>query len=185
MKKLIMTATLTILFTLPALAKDIIPESGTAPGSRYVKVTLIEGERISFEDCILGSSSSSNETRCKFLGRKKDYSLDEVNGQKMIERLQVAGSIVTDATLGVIAYFSGGFAGMALVVANPSTACMVGSLAGVGGAGILADKIDVLNPAEQYRQAETISSDVVADHLVKVKDINAFIKRLDLVLSKL
>ena len=181
MKKIIIFATFTILLIFSALAKDIIPESGTALGSRYVKVTLSEGERISFEDCISGYE----ETRCKFLGRKKDYSLDEVNDQKMIERLQVAGSIVTDATLGVIAYFSGGFAGMALVVANPSTACMVGSLAGVGGAGILAQKIDVLNPAEQYRQAETISSDVVADHLVKVKDINAFIKRLDLVLSKL
>lgn len=170
-----------------AIAKDVIPNSGLKHGASYVRVTKPFEDKVSFESCIFGYEKST----CEFLGNNKYYSVKALTKQKTTESWQVAGSVALDiglilATVGTAGYV--GAATGALIYGTGTagtTGLIIGTSAGVVGNAALITLVDAMNPYEQYKQSQTIHADVVNDNKVPVTNIEDFIERLDLVLSKM
>jgi hypothetical protein len=200
MKKLITVAMSAFLaFNGFASTLDVKPIRGLRAGDAYVRVTKLENNRIKFEKCVSGLESKS----CENLGRKSSYTIKELQSQRSEEQREVAYAVGADVGLVIAAAVGGVYAGAALggtiismapaalgvnltfLVGTGSMATGIASLE--TGTAVLIAKADVLNPLEQSRQAKTLNEDVINDNDVQIAkaDMNDFIERLDLVLSKI
>ncbi len=160
-------------------------------GDLYVRVTKTLENRVKFEKCNLGYEA----TTCAPIGNKRSYSFDDLTDQRYIEQAQVAGSVIGDAlvVLGAV-YLTGAAAAAGSAIefvegaGTINASLLTGTTGGLVSGGIATASLanlDSLNPAEQYRQSEVLSENVILDKPVTVEDMNGFISRLELVLSKL
>lgn len=183
MKKKTTNSILAIVMCLTSslsFARDVKPNK-MSHGSLYVRVTKINKTHVKFEKCNFGYEVSS----CQTLGRKKSYAIKELESQRTIENLQIAGAVAADIGV-VLAGFIIGVHGLPLLQAFiPVEAGAVGALAGSVAGGVVATAVDAINPIEQTRQAKVLNSNVINDEAVSVEKIEQFIERLDLLLSKI
>jgi hypothetical protein len=151
---------------------------------------------VKFEECFKGSNPECIRT----LGPKAWYNVSELKSQRVTETVQAYGSILADAGVLVTAVYLGAVGG-AMVFQGAATGTSVGEVlsgivgsmaggligAGAGAAGgtALVTTIQALNPVEQFKQASSVSDDVIEDRPVEKADMNKFIARLTLVLEKL
>ena len=185
MKKIVLTFALVTLTSTSLLANDDVLPEKLSMGYPYVRITQETDHKIKFEKCVYGYDS----TPCTQLGRKNSYSLNELRSQRTVENFQIAGSLLADAGI-VLGLFVGGFfAGPAISgtigSASALTPAIVGATTGTVGSGITIASVDAVNPYEQTKQAQTLNDDVITDKQVLVNNIEDFIDRLDLVLSKI
>ncbi len=165
---------------------DVIPKNGLAKGERYVRVTSVGNDSVKFEKCISGYEKTS----CSLLGGKASYTLKELRKQKYIESAQVAGAVFADIEISGAAVVAGFYALSAIpAIANMSGIGLLFASTIVGAPGAITSvviaSVDALNPVEQTNQALTVTDDVITDQTVHSENIDRFIERLDLVLSKL
>jgi hypothetical protein len=112
--------------------------------------------------------------------------------QRKKEKREIAYSILADIGVGAATVFTGGAAGYAVGAAGVATDATIiyGTLAGaaVGGVSTVyaTNAVDVLNPAEQYRQSRVLRTDVITDQNVLVdQDMRVYARSLHTVLKKL
>jgi hypothetical protein len=194
MKKMI-AATLSGFLALSSFAGtlDVKPKSKLAKGDAYVKITNLENKRVKFEKCISGLE----DTGCLNLGKKTSYSLDEIRAQRTQENLEIAYASLADIGVITAASFGGAYVGSLLGMIG-NTGIVSGTLGAMGGATIGVVVLDTaavisianlnaLNPIEQARQAKALNENIITDKDVTIDstDMNDFIERLDLVLSKI
>ena len=153
-------------------------------GARYVRVTRVDKNHTSFKDCIKGEEAKT----CKQIGPKKFYSISELTSQRTTEFAQMWMAGVADVGIGTAAFFTGAWIGLSLESAGVELAAdgvMAAAQTGNVVTLVAAYNIDAINPHEQYKQADSINDEVITDKVVGVSDIDLYIDRLNLVLSKL
>ena len=182
-----------ISFNAFAEPLDVKPHKNLRPGDAYVRVTKLANSKIKFEKCISGLE----EKTCENLGKKKSYSLEELRSQRAEEKREIAYSAAGDLGLVVVAAL-GGVAVMGSVATLVESIGVASELQGIASmsvslagpqvlAGTAMINIDALNPIEQNRQAKTLNEEIITDKDVVIDntEMNGFIERLDLVLSKI
>jgi hypothetical protein len=178
--KAIISLTLTSFLTLNSFASafDVTPAGGLKKGDTYVKVSRLKEERIQFQKCISGLEQST----CESIGNKDSYSIKELLEQRDIENSETLYAFGADVAIGVVAVVAwvGTFGASGVVVAG--SAAIIG-----GGAAYSMSHFDAINPLEQSAQWRTLNEKVISDYSVVVpkNEMNVFIERLDLVLSKI
>lgn len=163
---------LTIIFCLPVGAD--VYDMTRAEGTKFVKVTILNKDMVTFQECLLGESHA-----CRNLGPRKSYLIKSLSKQHTLENIQIWASVAVDVGLVV----SGTLAVIGLV-ANPKVGipAMAALWLTLGTSFVLCDE---LNPKEQYRQAKTLVDDVIYDRDVDVKNIEEFIYRFEMILNKI
>jgi hypothetical protein len=189
MKK-IMTLLMSGLFVFSSFAGtyDVTPK-GMKKGDLYVRVTKLKNKKISFEKCIKGFEEST----CETLGRKTSYSVKELQDQRAQENSEVGYTLIADAAIlltGGSAICLGGIYLLSIAAAQTATAAVLttaGVTTSLAGAGYLVSMVDALNPSVQAAQVQSINENVIhdVDVIIEKEEINDFINRIDLVLSKI
>lgn len=147
-------------------------------GDSYVRITKVNNEMVKFEDCIYGQEENS----CRSLGNKEHYSIKELTSQRNVELLQAIAVVVVESAFltvsGMWTYLYFGLGGDALI----------GLVMAVGGPVVgfgLPTIIDGINPIVQTKQILSLRNKIINDENVEVSNMEKFIDRLDLVLSKI
>ena len=186
--KLLFTALLSVSLAAQSFAYDVEPFRVTS-GDRYVRVSRdLQKQTVTFEDCIFGEENSS----CRGIGsnRKGTYLIKDIKSKRTLEYAQVAFAGVADVAV-VFACVAGGTAiaglsGFSLYGGGSAGIPLwVGVTSGTAAGAAVDYAVAPLNPYEQYKQAETLNDDVLADRTYIAKDIDTFIERLTVVLNKL
>lgn len=174
--KLFLTLLSICIFSISSVfARDIYPTE-QKQGSAYVKITKISDSHLKFERCLVGEYQ-----KCQILGNKNAYSYEELSSQKTQELWQVAGSVVADVGVVIASAGVGAMIASSAVQFWGIVGLFAGAATGVGSVFF----IDSINPVEQFQQARALRADVINDVDINTSDIDIFIKRLDLVLSKI
>jgi hypothetical protein len=180
--KLLNIALLTLSLIAPhfAVADDIYGH-----GNQYIRVTEIGSKKsfVKFELCLLDNSKP-----CELIGGRA-YSKVELTKLRNSEKKDVALAVLADVGLVIVAVYGGAFVG-AVASSSVAVAPMVGVSAGVTGgsigSGYAIATVDAINPAEQYRQVDMLSSEVINDlKVVRDRDIEDIVHTLKVVLSNL
>lgn len=163
-----------------AQAKDVNPPT-LKRGARYVQVTQ-KYQMVRFEDCLYEIEGS-----CRLIGGK-EFKVSDLKSQRSVEHMQIILSAVGDVGVVISSfYLIGVSAGLLTSVAGASD-ILAGTAVGagtIGGTAATVALVDALNPYEQYQQRETLADAVIADQNVIAEDMETFIERLTLVLSKI
>lgn len=185
MKNIILLATLFTLATNTAFADDIYGKDG----QRFIKVTeyTSDGQHKDYVGFALCANKS--DTVCDQIGRRKYYSKAALASLRNSEKKDVAFAVLADVGVVIVAVYGGAFVG-GVVAAGAGTATMVGASAGAtlgtAGAATIITYAEAINPAEQYRQVEMLSSDIVNDKDVVInRDIDKIAHTLRSVLENL
>ncbi len=192
MKKLVSAMAFLLSFSTLASTLDVKPKRGLKLGDPYVRVTKLENEKVRIEKCLSGLEAKT----CEKLGRRSSYSIKLLRSQRAEENREIVYSAVADVGLIAGAAYVGFYAGIVVVNALPAATSatithfvvmpsVIGSLE--TGAALLIANANILNPLEQARQAKTLNEEVINDEDVEIDndEMNDFIQRLDLVLSKI
>jgi hypothetical protein len=164
--------------------RDVHPINFT-DGSRYVRITKVDQDRVSFEDCIKGYEART----CRQLGNRQSYTLEDLRTQRSKEYRNGVLSSVGVAALVLLS------AGSGVIVANG--VATVDSIAaahaiGIGvktfgvGLGIttwIVTKSKRINPIQSFKRGNDVGEDVITDQDVPVKSIEDYISRLEMVLD--
>ncbi len=175
MKKIIITLALILSISSQA-------EVSTQSGYSSLKVETYQqnGEDfVKFNYCQAG-------VKCRHLGPKEVYNRRDLEDKRFDERLEIAYSTAADVGVGAAAIWASLSAAVAYG-ASVAFTIPAGASAGVITPIISGSMIDRLNPLEQYRQASTLSNDVLDNEEVILDtedELFDFISRLELVLSK-
>ncbi len=194
MKNLAMILSVLVSMNSFAGVLDVKPKQALRKGDHYVRITELPKHRVRFENC----RSGLEDQGCDNLGNKTSYTIKELRAQRLEENLQVGLSVVGDVAAILAIVYGGeiaaaaigeGFWGYALAYTASGTA--------VGGSALMVsvayhqlnthNPLQALNPIEQYDQAQTLKENIIRDEDVRIErsDMNDFISRLDLVLSKI
>ena len=180
MKILILLAMVMVSSNVHAAVDDVHPAQ-FGEGSRYVRVTHEQGDKIRFEDCLKGHEAAG----CPRIGTR-DYTLDELRTQREYEIAKTGGACVVDAAILFGAVFTGGSTVIVLSEAAEMGATGAGALmltsTAVGASPML---LDALNPVERVKRAGVIGDDVTGDQDITSSNIDAFIGRLKMVLANI
>ncbi len=192
MKKLVSAIAFLLSFSTLASTLDVKPKRGLKLGDPYVRVTKLKNEKVKIEKCLSGLESKT----CEKLGRRSSYSIKQLRSQRAEENREIVYSAVADVGLVAGAAYAGFYGGIIVINAFQAVASnatyfffvmpsMIGTLE--TGAALLIANVNILNPLEQARQAKTLNEKVINDEDVEIdnNEMNDFIQRLDLVLSKI
>lgn len=185
-KLAVLASSLLLASSLFAGVTDVVPKN-MKRGDRYVRVTELKKDVVLFESCIKGFESQSG---CSVIGRNAGYSLDELTNQRSLENAEILGSTLSAAvgiilTAGTGAWIGGSIGASSGYIISGIGATLVGGAAGAAAGSVLVAAVDALNPIEQTQQAQVLNSEIIYDRDVEVSDINDYISRLELVLSKI
>lgn len=176
MEKLLILCIL-ILSITPSHAFNVTNSTGYS--SLEIVTSISNGdEYLQFKYCQAG-------TACRNLGPKAKYLRVDLEDQRLHERMQIGYSAVADVGVGIVAAVLAIKAGLAYGLGATVVELGIGSAVTVPT--VSAATIDTLNPMEQYRQASTLSNDVLNGEAVLLDsedELSKFIKRLELILNK-
>ena len=183
--KNLMAITLMGLFAFNSFAStiDVKPAAALRSGDAYVRVTKVANNSVTFEKCLSGYEA----TTCSKLGNKSSYTLDELRTQRNFQIAKVGLVVISDAA--IIA--AGGVLAGGTVTALAGIHAILGPLAatagGLIGGTVVVAAVKSLSPAEKIRQVKSLSNDVIEDQdvIVASNEMDAFIQRLDKVLSNI
>jgi hypothetical protein len=152
----------------------------TGHSSLNINTTTVNGEDyLQFEYCQAG-------TECRNLGPKDQYKRRDLIDQRFEERMEVGYSLVADVGLGIAGLWAGLSAGIAYGIGVSAT-FIAGGTTAVAIPTVSSTMIDSLNPAEQYREASTLSDTVLNNDQISLDsedDLTSFVKRLERVLNQ-
>jgi hypothetical protein len=158
-------------------------------GTRYVRVTKVEQDRVSFEDCIKGDEART----CRLLGNRQSYTLEELRSQRskeyrngVLSSAGVAALVLLSAGSGVIATGAAGFAADMSVGMTAAKQIMIGLKTFGVGLGIttwIVTKSKRIDPIQSFKRGNDVGEDVITDQDVTVKSIEDYISRLEMVLD--
>lgn len=185
MKLSIFISALLLSSSIFAGVTDVVPKN-MKRGDRYVRVTELKKDVVLFESCIKGFENGG----CSVIGRSAGYSIDELTSQRNLENAEILGSSLSAAigiilTAGTGAWIGGSIGASSGYIISGIGTTLVGGAVGTAAGGVLVATVDALNPIEQTQQARVLNSEVIYDRDVEVSDINEYISRLELVLSKI
>lgn len=176
---------LILIFTLNAIAapENVYPKNRF--DSRYIEVELVGDTHIRFSYC-------KKKNDCRLLGDKGIYAVKDLRSRRTKENLDVLWSALADIGIVVGLAYGGAFVGAIVGTsagAGSASGTLLGAILGTGtgtatGATAIA-LVDKINPYEQYKQAETLEKNILADNDVVIDDIEKFVKRLEFVLNKI
>ncbi len=185
-----------VLSSAIAGVSDVVPKK-FVHGSPYVRVTKVGTDKVRFEKCIKGYEKNG----CDYLGRKKAYTMKSLIKQRQIENREAAGTIVADVAIiagmaftggalagGVFGGFSQIGSGIFFIDAAGKVVATAGTAGGVavgGTLGAAATAFDPLNPVVQVNQARSLNTEILDDETVTRSNMEAYIRYLDTVLSKI
>lgn len=161
----------------------------TGPGNHYIRVTRI-GVQVKFEDCFRGSKPECLRT----IGPRDSYSVQELQSQRATETWEAYGAIAADVVVVAALTYGGVAAGASLSAGNAVNlssffdgigGMILGAPVGAAAGVATVAYVQALNPVEQFKQASTLSNDVIYDRDVKKANVDKFLERLTLVLEKL
>lgn len=177
MKKLSIILLICVSFQSYANVSDIITNDG------YSRINIIRKsvdgtDYVKFEYCQAGAI-------CKFLGKKEFYSLNELEDQRLQEKLEIAYAGGADVGIAIISALAVALAWGFTLGGIPEIPALVGL---VVGPPVVGHYIDQVNPYEQYLQMKTLSESVLCDNLITLDreiDLYEFVSRLKFVLNKI
>lgn len=154
----------------------------------YVKITESEDQTaVSFALC-----DKKSPQICQQIGKKKFYYKEEILAQRNYEKWHILYAVIADVGVIAASAVGGGYVvgNIAFLITGSAPAGAAYALLGILGGGvtgvILDFTINTLNPYDQYKQLQTIESDVLNDKDVKIKtSTKTFARRLETVLNNL
>ncbi len=141
---------------------------------------------VKFELCSL-----INQNSCNAIGNKNFYSKKKLQNLRNSEKWDVLTSTAADIAIILGTAFTGGALAYTTLVASATDGAIIygtmgGTIAGGTVGGMVPAIADALNPYEQYKQLETLDSEVLNDKKVVLNySVEDFAKRLGAVLDNI
>lgn len=151
-------------------------------GNKFIKVTEDNsGQAVNFKLCV-----AAQPNQCSPIGEREYYLKSDLEELRNSEKWDVLKSLGADIAIVASTTYLGAIGSIGAAVVGWGNLYTLPIYAGIG-AGVAVDvAIDSLNPAEQYKQLDTLSPKVLNDETVFVKCTSEiFAKRLAAVLDNL